>query len=492
MRIWKRLLNIALCLCAAVCVMSVSASAEGEHTEHPICGANHENIGDHTGTCEKVTWKEWDGTSEISYDSNNTACVYLSADATPSSTLKVSNGQTLNLCLNGKTLSSTSTVIEVKGNATLNICDCHGGGAITRNSGCVIEVNTRDRVNKKPVLGTATLNLYGGKLSTGAASNSGTVFLYNNNGNEPKTVAVFNMYGGGVNNTGSGDAVDVSYASIGTGYYNINMYDGSVTCPNGNGFGISYGGSANNIMQIAGGTITGGNAALSVLGNLTLSGSPTICHKRSNGVDIDITTSGATTPNDYITVTGDFAPAEGTKISVEKSVGSSGSVLIAKPAAGASPLSSKAQHFVFAEEGYFVESNNDGDLQLTACAITGQPTVENSYTVTANGSDDKVTYQWYSAKQGNVPVADTTVTNKGNLNYTGEKWSAYPIPSNGEVTGFTLTMKKDAVMALLFPDAEDIPGRVTINSASISDSTGNHTVHKNSSDFETVTETEWP
>ena len=55
MRIWKRLLGLALCLCAAVCLMSVSASAEGEHTEHPICGANHENIGDHTGTCNDVT-----------------------------------------------------------------------------------------------------------------------------------------------------------------------------------------------------------------------------------------------------------------------------------------------------------------------------------------------------------------------------------------------------------------------------------------------------
>lgn len=36
MRIWKRLLGTALCLCAAVCVMSVSAGA-AEHS-HPICG----------------------------------------------------------------------------------------------------------------------------------------------------------------------------------------------------------------------------------------------------------------------------------------------------------------------------------------------------------------------------------------------------------------------------------------------------------------------
>ena len=57
MKKWKRLLGLALCLCAAVCVMSVSASAEGEHS-HPICGAAHIDIGDHTEPCGNVTWIE--------------------------------------------------------------------------------------------------------------------------------------------------------------------------------------------------------------------------------------------------------------------------------------------------------------------------------------------------------------------------------------------------------------------------------------------------
>lgn len=88
MRIWKRLLNIALCLCAAVCVMSVSASA-AEHS-HPVCGETHADIGDHTEPCSAVEWTAWNETDEISYaDGTNTACVYLSDNATPSSTLKV-------------------------------------------------------------------------------------------------------------------------------------------------------------------------------------------------------------------------------------------------------------------------------------------------------------------------------------------------------------------------------------------------------------------
>ena len=56
MRIWKRLLGTALCLCAAVCLMSVSASA-AEHS-HPICGKTHKDIGDHTGSCSAVEWIE--------------------------------------------------------------------------------------------------------------------------------------------------------------------------------------------------------------------------------------------------------------------------------------------------------------------------------------------------------------------------------------------------------------------------------------------------
>ena len=305
MRIWKRLLNIALCLCAAVCVMSVSASA-AEHNNHPVCGEIHTNIGDHTGTCNDVTWTPWDGMGEITYDSNNTACVYLKGSAVRSGALTVSNGQTLNLCLNGKTLSSTYTVIEVTGNATLNICDCQGGGGITISSGCVIKVDTKDDGKRPVVLGTATLNLYGGKLSTDDTHDSGTVELYNNDGGEPQTVAVFNMYGGEVHNKDSGEsAVYASYASIGTGYYNINMYGGSVTCEKGNGFKLNN--NKNITMQITGGTVTGGwySVWLSSQNTLTLAGNPKFIDTAfySGTANIYIP------DNVTLTVKDDFAPA---------------------------------------------------------------------------------------------------------------------------------------------------------------------------------------
>ena len=160
MRIWKRLLGTALCLCAAVCVMSVSASA-AEHS-HPICGKTHTGIGDHTGTCGEVTWTGWDGTSAIQYDeTTKTAYVYLTGETTLTDTLEVKNGHKLYLCLNGNTLSSTYTVIKVTGGATLNICDCQGGGIIAAANSmrAAIEVNPNRGDS------TATLNLYGGEVS---------------------------------------------------------------------------------------------------------------------------------------------------------------------------------------------------------------------------------------------------------------------------------------------------------------------------------------
>ncbi len=438
MKVWKRLLGIALCLCMALCVIGVRGDAtSGSEHSHPICGATHKDIGDHTGTCDSVTWTAWDGTSAIQYDeTTKTAYVYLSGETTLADTLEVTSGHTLYLCLNGKTLNAQYTVISVKGNATLNICDCQGSGKITNTS----KSNSLIKVDPD-YKGTATLNLYGGKVS-GSVNSDGAVMLYNNAGDQKDNTAIFNMYGGEVCNTGSG--IYVSFSRVGTGFFGVNIYGGTVASENT--YGIDSSDSSNATVLVAGGEIKGYLYAIRAIGNLKLSGSPLI-HADEDEADIGIITASASTLNDYITVADDFAPAEGTKVSVEKSVDSSGSVLIAKPAAGASLLSSKAQYFVSAEEGYFVESKN-GELYLTACAITEEPAVGNGYTVTANGSP---TYQWYSATKGPVPVTENIVERKGSLSYYwyGE-WSTYSIPQSGEVTGFTLTMKAGDVLTLDF------------------------------------------
>ena len=443
MRIWKRLLGLALCLCAAVCLMSVSASA-AEHSNHPICGnidkcTNPDHSGENHGGA--VTWVAWNGTSEISYDSNNTAYVYLSGNATPSSTLTVTDGKTLNLCLNGKTLSRTSTVIEVTGGATLNICDCQGGGGITNTS----KYNRPIKVDPD-YKGVATLNLYGGTIS-GSVNSDGAVMLYNNAGDQKDNAAIFNMYGGEVCNTGSG--IFVSYSSVGTGFFGVNIYGGTVASENT--YGIDSSDSRYATVLVAGGEIKGNFYAIRAIGNLKLSGSPLI-HADEDEADIGIITASASTLNDYITVADDFALVNGATISVYKSIGITGSVRIAKPETG-KQLGGKAEYFVAADKGYFVESKN-GELYLTACAITEEPAVGNGYTVTANGSP---TYQWYSATKGDVPVTDAVVKSKGDLFYSS-RWIYLDnsLPATGKVTGFTLTMKKGDELTLDFSRSYDI------------------------------------
>lgn len=447
MRIWKRLLGTALCLCAAVCVMSVSASA-AEHS-HPICGETHTGIGDHTGTCDNVTWIEVtkkDVTEGGELKLEDGKSYYLGEDIEVKYDITIKG--TVNLCLNGKTLNSQYTVIEVKGGATLNICDCHGGGEITNTSesNSPIQVNTR---KQDKGLDTATLNLYGGEVS-GSVKNGGFVYddgvimLYNNKDNDSATAAVFNMYGGEVHNNynkdSGGSAVYASYSGIGTGYFKLNMYGGSVTCEKGNGFQLSN--NKNTTMQITGGTVTGGGYGVNLNSNneLTLSGSAAII---GTGAGIYLP------PDSYFTVKNGFAVPKNGSISVMQALGTTNKGVIAKPEGNGS-LADRAQYFVSAEEGYFVESNSNGDLQLTACAITKQPAV-NDYTVTANGGD-KATYQWYSVTKDDVPVTSKNATTKDfSSGWDVGEWSYVRRAENSEsvtLTAFALHMSQGDMLKL--------------------------------------------
>ena len=437
MKIRKKLCVSMLLLCMLLCVMSITVAADNTHT-HPICGATHTDIGDHTGSCAAVVWTAWDGTSDINYGESNTAYVYLSDNATRSSTLTVTGGNTLYLCLGGKTLTGD---ITVEGDATLNICDCRGGGEIKTASGNAVCVKTKHSSNVH-----TTLNLYGGKIGSDSTFNSGAIELYNNDRNNAQTVAVFNMYGGEVYNERAGEAaVFASYANIGQGYYELNLYGGSIRCEKGNGFAFSN--NENVTMQITGGTITSGNYGVNLSSNdkLTLSGNPQFIDKKyySSGAGIYI-------PNGVtLTVTDDFAPAGGTTVSVGMFIDdATGTAVIATPVSGKS-LSAKAQYFTSAVEGCFVECNADGNLCLTKCAITGQPTKGNRYTVSANGTPN---YQWWSTKRGDISVTDERAT-ADTFYYSEwrEEWDYSTEASDGTAVtlkAFTLHMAAGDVLKL--------------------------------------------
>lgn len=266
MKLWKRLLSIPIAACLAIGMLPTPALADDTgHNAHPICGATHKDIGDHTGTCADATWTAWDGTSEITYDANNTAYVYLASNATRNNRLIVKTGYTLYLCLNGRELKSSVTssddyqgmsqVINVDNGAKFILCDCKGGGTITHSTGAKgkgVRVGGSDPA-------AATFSMYGGTISGNHAddprSGAGGAGVEIQNG-------TFKMYGGTI----SDNHEENTYSN----------YGGGGVCAHSSGTFTMYGGTINNnhsvtdaggvavvggTMNIYGGTIRNNTAA---------------------------------------------------------------------------------------------------------------------------------------------------------------------------------------------------------------------------------------
>ena len=287
----KRIISIVLCLCALLCAASVRAEAAGAattHTDHPICGANHKDVGDHTSdNCSTPTWTAWNGKSEITY-TNNVAYIYLSDDVTleDAKPLTVSTNQTLYLCLNGHSIKMKYNggyrVINVE-SGNLILCDCKGGGTITQDTGN----KYKDRgvyVQKKYGETTpGTFTMYGGSIT----GNAGGVKIDSDctftmcSGNITAN-AVDSDRGGGVNVYNNGTFTmyngEISHNSayFGGGVYNggkFTMSGGSIT----NNTAKGDGGGVNNDSKfiMSGGKITSNTATGDgggVYGGLTMSG----------------------------------------------------------------------------------------------------------------------------------------------------------------------------------------------------------------------------
>ena len=218
----KRIISIALCLCALLCAASVRADAAGAattHTDHPICGASHKNIGDHTGTCDDVTWQAWDGT-DMDEEKNGVQLTdgyyYLTDNVTLQGTnpLTVPKGQTLYLCLNGHSIEMKHDggywAIDVEG-GNLILCDCKNTGTITQ----VIGNSYKGRgvkVEKKDTTG-GKFTMYGGSI-TG-----------NKGGVEVGDGCTFTMYGGSITANEAGTDWGGGVRNDGT----FTMYDGVIS-----------------------------------------------------------------------------------------------------------------------------------------------------------------------------------------------------------------------------------------------------------------------
>ncbi len=299
--------------------------------EHPICGATHKDIGDHTGECADVTWTAWDGVSDITYDANNTAYVYLRDNADRDSALNIAEGHTLYLCLSGHSLTKNKTgksVIKVGDNATLSLCDCSDAqsGKLTHGTTASGLKYTGHGVS----LGyRSTFNMYGGSITGNRADTGGGVSLASE-----YSYAKFNMYGGSITNNAAtnGDGGGGVHNLFGT----FTMYGGSIT---GNSADTRCGGGGVYLARMGefvmkGGEITGntakngggvytavnGNTGLTVSGDAAITGNSNTAGKDENvylvsgktieiGADglgekasIGVTTADTITTGSYVTV----------------------------------------------------------------------------------------------------------------------------------------------------------------------------------------------
>lgn len=305
MKVWKGLFGAMLLLCATLCMTNVTALADdGTHT-HPVCGATHTDIGNHTGECADVAWTAWNGTSDIDYGDNNTAYVYLSGNAARSEQLAVTGGKTLYLCLNGYSITRTTNstdafdaVIRVYGDAKLVLCDCKGGGTITHSADVYGRgVRLGDSSSKGDFI------MYGGEISGNRIDISAHSAAAGDGAGVESQRSDFTMYGGKITNnhvieSSNNDGGGISMNTGGT----FTMYGGEISgnvCPGTGGGVVSaavylklYGGtiSNNTADERGGGVFT--NMPLTISDGITITGNQS---EKGGGIytyDEDITIDG--------------------------------------------------------------------------------------------------------------------------------------------------------------------------------------------------------
>lgn len=428
----KLLLPLTLCLCALLCMVVTASAAEVQEHSHPVCGKTHTDIGDHTGTCEPVTWIEWNGNdmdAETRDIQLTTGHYYLSDNVTPTSTIHIV-GQVC-LCLNGCTLSYSGLVssdsdsiggmILLDDGAVLNICDCKGGGSIVYNYD-----SSTWRKSTILVKGESTLNLYGGSVIKENGTETTAVDLNYYAG------ANFHMYGGKVENRSTRNAYNTYAVYVGgkpgdqVERSDVKLYEGEL---GSRGYGIRVFIASPSIL-VAGGKIESDNTAIAVGdASLTLQGKPIIKTTEDDSAAIKV-------GSNNIKVEDSFAPTS--PVSVENT----------SEMFGTASSADKAQYFTSFESGKFVAYDN-GTLKFTTCAITQQPTSGNSYTVKGNAPDSKLSYQWYAAQtqKGEITVTDAVAKKSADARYLNS-WNEWRVKCGDEIDCFTLYMNEGDALTL--------------------------------------------
>ena len=299
--------------------------------EHPLCGKTCAHAGDEKHT-QNLLWEPLTSKSGVLYHGGSSAGIetaykstnyyylragnyYLAEDITTDLPILISGN--VNLCLNGKTLSTTLdqgsddlTLIAVYQGKTLNLCDCdaegkgtlktekdltfgveiwhpfssgYTGGTFNMYGGTIAGVQRGVRPYTEKNGGKCTFKMYGGKITgtqRGVYVNDGSIFeMYGgeitNNDTKPTSTEDREYFGGGV-------VVDIgaTFTMHGGTISNNNAYTGGGVCL------LGESGRATTTFNMEGGTITGNtttdgggggvylgtNTAFNMSGNASVSG----------------------------------------------------------------------------------------------------------------------------------------------------------------------------------------------------------------------------
>ena len=336
----KLLLTLTLCLCALLCmVVTASASEVSVHTNHFSCGVVGCQNNDH-GHTQVTEWTAWNGpaangNTNITYDSNNTAYIYLTGNVEMSKALTIPQGHTLYLCLNGHSITKTSKdgtfggAIVVKEGGKLVLCDCKPSGnegSIThspgiegrgvRMGGSTYGVDTEFLMYGGKISGNhvgddgagvqiqnATFKMYGGEISDNHVEKAGN---YGGGGVNVYSGGTFTMYGGKIsgNTVNGNDGGGVAAFNAG-----FKMYGGTITGnAAGNMGGGVYVGNTSPII-LSGGSITGNTCGANANGGgvgtyncdaILFSGNVQITGNVKGGTITNGTLSGGVANNFYL------------------------------------------------------------------------------------------------------------------------------------------------------------------------------------------------
>ena len=237
----KRILSILLTLCIILCFVPTgtfaayesgisSPAANSEEHTHCIC-SGAANIGDHTQHTDTY-WTPWTSTDSLPTKAGS---YYLMNNITLTYDLDRGGfwtaNENINICLNGKTISSNAYALRSGKSAALSVTDCGGSGKII--GGNIYTGSWTNIISSVICEGGSVFNLYDGAIlmneeGKGQGMGNRIVAMYRD---IDLGGAEFNMYGGSIGESSHiGTEDECRYLEVNS-YSRFNAYGGAIYGP---------------------------------------------------------------------------------------------------------------------------------------------------------------------------------------------------------------------------------------------------------------------